>query len=147
MKSTPLFSIACFVVAALLGAVGQYLYKAGAEKATGGIASYFFNARLAGGVVCYIGVMVLFVAAFKRGGALSVLYPIYASTFIWAALIGRFAFDERIRPVNVAGMLVLVLGMWLMGLRSKPTAAGADRADGRPAVSPALPGEGRERQP
>ena len=116
MKSTPLFSIACFVVAALLGALGQFLYKAGAEKATGGITSYL-NARLAGGVLCYIGVMVLFVAAFKRGGALSVLYPIYATTFIWAALIGRFAFGETIRPVNVAGMLVLILGMWLMGLR------------------------------
>ena len=120
MKSTPLFSIACFIVAALLGAIGQFLYKAGAGKATGGIASYLLNARLAGGVLCYIGVMVLFVAAFKRGGALSVLYPIYATTFIWAALIGRFAFGETIRPVNVAGMLVLILGMWLMGLLPEP---------------------------
>ena len=120
MKSTPLLSIVCFCVAALLGAVGQYLYKAGADKATGGIASYLWNARLAGGVACYIAVMLLFVAAFKRGGALSVLYPIYASTFIWAALIGRFALDEPIRPVNVLGMLVLVLGMWLMGLRPEP---------------------------
>ena len=61
MKPTPLFSIVCFAVAALLGAVGQYLYKAGAEKAAGGIASYLWNARLAGGVVCYVAVMVLFV--------------------------------------------------------------------------------------
>lgn len=120
MKSTPLFSIVCFGMAALLGAVGQFLYKAGAEKATGGIASYVWNARLAGGVVCYVAVMVLFVAAFRRGGALSVLYPVYASTFIWAAFIGRFAFDEPIRPVNVLGMLVLVLGMWLMGFRPGP---------------------------
>jgi multidrug transporter EmrE-like cation transporter len=120
MKPTPLFSIVCFAVAALLGAVGQYLYKAGAEKAAGGIASYLWNARLAGGVVCYVAVMVLFVAAFRRGGALSVLYPIYASTFIWAALIARLGFGEPIRPVNVLGMLVLVLGMWLMGLRPEP---------------------------
>ena len=41
--------------------------------------------------------MVLFVAAFKRGGAMSVLYPIYASTFIWAALIAWLAFHEPIR--------------------------------------------------
>jgi hypothetical protein len=31
--------------------------------------------------------MTLFVAAFRKGGALTLLYPIYASTFIWAALL------------------------------------------------------------
>ncbi|MCA9296845.1 MAG: hypothetical protein KC983_10010, partial [Phycisphaerales bacterium] len=73
------------------------------------------NVRILGGVACYIAVMVMFVAAFKKGGALTVLYPIYASTFIWAALIAYCAHDIPIRPVNVAGMLVLVLGMYLLG--------------------------------
>ena len=48
---------------------------------------YVANVRLLGGVVCYVAVMVLFVAAFKRGGALTVLYPIYASTFIGSGMI------------------------------------------------------------
>ncbi len=60
--------------------------------------------------------MVLFVAAFKRGGSMAVLYPVYASTFIWAALIAWLAFDHPIRPVHVAGMALLVCGMYLMGL-------------------------------
>jgi multidrug transporter EmrE-like cation transporter len=112
---TPLGSIVLFALAALIGAVGQYLYKSGADAATGGIASYVFNLRLLLGVVCYVAVMVLFVAAFKRGGSLSVLYPIYASTFIWAAIIARFAYQTPIQPVNIAGMLLLVAGMYLMG--------------------------------
>ncbi len=58
--------------------------------------------------------MVLVVAAFKKGGAMSVLYPVYATTFIWAAIIARVAFNEPIRAVNVGGML-LVAGMCLMG--------------------------------
>ena len=74
------------------------------------------NPLLLCGVVCYIGVMVLFVAAFKRGGAMSVLYPIYASTFIWGALIAWIAFAEPIRPVNVLGMVALIAGMFLMGV-------------------------------
>ena len=114
MPTSPL-SIVFFVIAAILGAVGQFLYKAGAEAASGGILSYVCNGRILGGVACYIAVMVLFVAAFKRGGALTVLYPVYASTFIFAALIAWWAFGEPIKPVNVAGMLVLVLGMFLMG--------------------------------
>jgi len=62
-----------FIFAALFGAVGQFLYKSVAERAGGSIASYLFNARLLGGVVCYVAVMGLFVAAFKRSGALLIV--------------------------------------------------------------------------
>jgi multidrug transporter EmrE-like cation transporter len=113
---TSVMAIALFIVAALFGAFGQYLYKTGADRASGSIASYLLNVPLLAGVVCYIVVMVLFVAAFKSGGAMSVLYPIYASTFIWGAIIARIAFQEPIRAVNVAGMFVLIVGMYLMGL-------------------------------
>ena len=112
---TSLFSIMCFVVAALLGAFGQFMYKSGAERAGCSLASYVLNSRILTGVLCYIGVMVLFVAAFKRGGALTVLYPIYASTFIWAALIALVAYDTPIKPINFAGMALLIAGMYLLG--------------------------------
>ena len=114
---TPMASVLCFLAASLLGAVGQFLYKSGADKATGTIVSYLLNLRLIGGVVCYIAVMVLFVAAFRRGGALSVLYPIYATTFIWAALIAWGMYGEPIRPVNIVGMILLIAGMYLMGIQ------------------------------
>lgn len=112
---TPLMSIVMFLCAALFGAVGQYLYKSGADAASGGIASYILNVRLGLGVLCYVLVMVLFVGAFKRGGSLTVLYPIYASTFIWAALISMIAFGTPIKPINVGGMGLLILGMYCMG--------------------------------
>ncbi len=112
---TPAISIVMFVAAALIGAIGQYLYKSGADAAGASLTSYLLNARILVGVVCYIAVMVLFVAAFRIGGSLTVLYPIYASTFIWAAVIALVAYDTPIRPVNVAGMVILVLGMYLMG--------------------------------
>lgn len=112
---TPFISIAFFLIASVLGALGQFLYKSGAEKAGGSLMSYLANPRLLSGVCCYIAVMVLFIAAFKKGGSLTVLYPIYATTFIWGALIAFLAFGTPIKPVNVAGMLVLILGMYLMG--------------------------------
>ena len=104
-----------FVVAAFLGALGQFLYKSGADRAGGSVASYLLNARLLGGVLCYVAVMVLFVAAFKRGGALTVLYPIYATTFIWAALIAWFVYGTPVRPANIGGMALLIAGMYFMG--------------------------------
>lgn len=113
--TTPAISIVFFLIASMLGALGQYLYKSGAEVAGGSVASYVLNPRLFGGVVCYVAVMVLFVAAFKKGGALTVLYPIYATTFIWAAIIAVFAYSTPIKLVNVGGMALIVAGMYLMG--------------------------------
>lgn len=113
--NTPLISILFFVAAAFLGALGQYLYKSGADAATGTVVSYLANPRLLGGVICYIAVMVLFVAAFRKGGALTVLYPIYATTFIWAAVIALLVYGTPIRLVNVAGMGLILAGMYLMG--------------------------------
>ncbi|MCC7146962.1 MAG: hypothetical protein IT443_11005 [Phycisphaeraceae bacterium] len=112
---TPLVSINLFALAALIGAVGQFLYKSGAERAGSTVGGYLLNGRLWLGVLCYILVMVFFVTAFRIGGALTVLYPIYASTFIWAALIAWWAYGTPVRPVHVVGMILLVLGMWLLG--------------------------------
>ena len=112
---TPAGSVLMFVCAALLGAVGQFLYQSGAVAATGQLRSYFWNPRILGGVICYVAVMVLFVAAFKRGGSMTVLYPIYASTFFFAAVIAWLAYGTPIRPVNLVGMILLVGGMYLMG--------------------------------
>lgn len=114
--NTPVASILMFLAASFFGAIGQFLYKSGADTAGGSIASYVLNVRILAGVVCYIAVMVLFVAAFKKGGQLSVLYPVYATTFIWAALIGWMAYGQAISPQNVAGMILLIGGMYLMGL-------------------------------
>jgi multidrug transporter EmrE-like cation transporter len=114
MRTSPA-AVWMFLLAAFLGALGQFLYKSGAERAGASISGYLLNARLLGGVVSYVAVMVLFVAAFKKGGALTVLYPLYATTFIWAALIGWMVYAIPIRPINVAGMALLVAGMYLMG--------------------------------
>src|SRR5687768_8070537 len=113
--NAPAASIAMFALAALLGAVGQFLYKSGAESA-GTTWIGYVNWRILTGMACYVAVMVLFVAAFKRGGALTTLYPIYATTFIWAAIIALLAYGAPIRPVHVAGMALLILGMYLMGI-------------------------------
>jgi len=113
--NTPLISILFFILASVFGALGQYLYKSGADQAQGTVMSYLGNPRLLGGVTCYILVMVLFVAAFKKGGSLSVLYPIYATTFIWAAILAWIVFGTPIKPVNLLGMLLLVGGMYFMG--------------------------------
>lgn len=115
MTKTPLVSILMFLAAAFLGALGAYLYKSGAEAHQDGLVHYLVNPRILAGLGCYAGVMVLFVAAFRTGGALTVLYPVYASTFIFSAVISLLAYGTPIKTVNVAGMLLMVIAMYLMG--------------------------------
>lgn len=112
---TPFFSIAMYLIASVLGALGQFFYKWGAERASGSPLAYITNFWIIAGVFCYIGVMVLFVVAMKRGGSLAVLYPVYASTFIWAAILSAAYYGTPIRGVNILGMMLLVGGMYLMG--------------------------------
>lgn len=113
--ATPVSSVLMFLCAAALGAVGSFCYKSGADHAAAGIMGYIGNLRLLAGVCCYIAVMVLFVAAYRRGGSLTVLYPTYASTFVFGALIGRWAYGTPITVLNITGMLLLAVGMYLMG--------------------------------
>ncbi len=111
---TPISSQLLFLLAAFLGAAGQWLYKAGADSGGKSITSYF-SAPVIGGIICYTAVLVLFVAAFKRGGQPQVLYPIYACTFIFAAVFAWLLNGQPIRPVHVLGMALLIAGMFFMG--------------------------------
>jgi multidrug transporter EmrE-like cation transporter len=103
-------------VAALLWAVGQYLFKTGATRATGGPVSLLLTPWVPAAMVCYLTVMALFSYAFSRGGTVTVLYPIYATTFIWAAIMGMLLYQQPIRAIHVLGMVLLVAGMYCMGV-------------------------------
>ena len=115
VPATPPLSIALFAVAAFVGALGQLLYKAGAARLDGTVAGVLLNAPLLGGVACYVAVMGLFVAAYRIGGQPNVLYPVYASTFAWAAVLVWIGGGAPVRPVHVAGLALLVGGMVLLG--------------------------------
>jgi hypothetical protein len=115
LMTTPAITILLFLAAPLLAALGQYLCKSGADLAGGPIISHLLNARLFGSVVCYIAVIVLFVAAFKKGGSLIVLYPIYTTTFIWAAVPAMLVYGAAIKPMIVTSTGLPVVGMYLMG--------------------------------
>ena len=47
-EKTPVVSIVMFLGAAILGALGAYLYKSGAQSAVGAWSSYLLNPRILG---------------------------------------------------------------------------------------------------
>jgi multidrug transporter EmrE-like cation transporter len=116
MNQTPLSAILLMLTAAVLGAVGQYMYKTGTLQAGEARWSWLWNPWILAGMACYLAVMFLFTRAFRAGGAVTVLYPVYASTFIWAALIALVFYGQPIRSVHVLGMALLIAGIYLMGV-------------------------------
>lgn len=101
------------LVAAFLGAIGQYFYKKGSGQLELGI----FNLPLIFGVLSFCGVMVLFVAAYKLGGRISIVYPFYATTFIWGAIIGRFIENEPLKLPYFLGLGLVMLGLTVVALQ------------------------------
>ncbi len=114
LLKTPLLAIISVLAASMLGAVGQFLFEYGAQHGKGGITGFLINPWIHTGIAGYLLVMVLFTYAFSIGGTVRVLYPLYATTFIWAALIAWIACNQVIQPIHVTGMIILIIGMICM---------------------------------
>jgi drug/metabolite transporter (DMT)-like permease len=109
-----LVPILLYLIAGISGAGGQYLYKLGAAQL--GVVPLWKNWQIGAGVVAFTAVMVCFIAAFKLGGRLSVIYPMYATTFIWGALIGVLVVGEPWSWAQVTGIAVIVAGCILVAV-------------------------------
>ena len=114
MVATSFKPILLFLIAAFLGALGQYFYKTGAEVGGTSILSWIINYRLLLGVVCYVSIMFIFIYAFRIGGALTILYPVYATTFVWALLIGVLFLGESVTAYKIAGIGCIIFGIYLV---------------------------------
>lgn len=105
------------LVAAFVGAFGQYAYKIGAGRLKE--VPIFQNWQLFLGMFLFCLVMILFVIAFKNGGRISVTYPVYATTFIWGTLIGIFIDKEPFSMVQSVGVLLVVVGVSMVAFFAK----------------------------
>ena len=107
------------LIAALIGALGQYAYKLGGLKI--GKVPIHQNWQLLAGMFLFCLVMVLFVVAFKNGGKISVTYPMYATTFIWGTLLGVFIDKEVVSPAQVLGIVMVVVGISIVAFFAPQT--------------------------
>jgi drug/metabolite transporter (DMT)-like permease len=103
--------------ASLIGSFGAVFLKMGANQLTGSILS-FINVRLFFGVVLFLGSSVLYAAGIKEG-ELSVLYPMVSLGYIWTLLWSRIFFKEPCTATKFAGLGLILLGVFLVGLGSK----------------------------
>ncbi len=103
--------------AAVLGALGQYLYKMGAAQL--GKVPIYLNWQIGVGMTLFTVVMALFILAFKLGGRLNVVYPMYATTFIWGVLMGIYFDKEPWNSGQLIGVVLVVIGLSVIAFKSE----------------------------
>jgi len=54
-----------------------------------------------------------------RNGELSILWPIYALSYVWVALLSAYFFGDRINAWKVGGIALIILGVALLGRASR----------------------------
>jgi len=114
LTNTPALAIGSVLIASILGGVAPFLFEHGSKQLQGRVIDFVLNPYIIGGMVTYVAVMVFFTYAFKLGGSVKVLYPIYATTFIWAAVFALLRHGSPIEPIHMVGMALLLGGVVCM---------------------------------
>lgn len=105
------------LLAAFIGAIGQYCYKLGSQKLKE--IPIYQNWQILLGVFFFSLVMVLFIWSFKLGGKISVTFPVYATTFIWGTMLGVFFDKEPFNCIQGVGVVCVFVGISIIAAFGK----------------------------
>ncbi len=105
-------SLAFILVAVVLGTAAQLLLKAGTNAAPVGL-GLALEPRILGGVACYAVSLVAWILALSRT-EVSVAYPMLSVGFALNALLAWWLLGEGVNAQRLAGIAVIMLGVWLV---------------------------------
>src|SRR3989344_6432088 len=88
----------------------QIFLKLGVEKSSPGIMGTINNNYIIAGLAVYAIGGALALMAFRRG-QVTVVYPIFASSYIWVSLYSLYFFGEKIGFFKLAGILTVFTGI------------------------------------
>ncbi len=112
---TSITAIAISVVSAFLGAIGQIFFKLGSKNLSFDIRKMMRNYSLIAGLSAYGVSALLFVYAL-RDGELSVLYPIIATSYIWVNFLAARFLNEGMNAYKWGATLLILAGVFLIGI-------------------------------
>ena len=111
---TEFWAVGLVLVAGFLGGLGALLFKMSADQFTLTLEGTLKNKWLILGCLCYGLSVVLFVPAL-RGGEVSVLYPIAASSYVWLSLLSVHFLKEKMNILKWISIILIIAGIALLG--------------------------------
>ena len=114
---TKLWAMGMVLGCTLLTSTAQLFYKFGADEISFNILSIVTNVNLIIGILLYIvGGTILIISL--RGGELSVLYPILATSYIWVSFLSIYFLSESMNLFKWLGIFTIMAGIILIGFGS-----------------------------
>lgn len=105
------FSSICMVVfCTIVTSMGQIFWKFGAQR----LPDVLTNWPLIAGFVLHIIAAAILITSFKTG-EVSVLFPMYATNYVWVSILSSYYFHEPLNAFKWAGMAAIILGVILLG--------------------------------
>ena len=113
---TEIWAIALVIVGCMIGGFGPILMKKGSSGFSIRKPWHILkNKFLMLGIFMYGISTILFIPALK-GGDLSVLYPLTATSYIWILLYSKMFLKEKITPNKIFGVGLIIVGVFFIGL-------------------------------
>ena len=116
--TTKLWAALLVLFTTLLTSSAQLLYKYGSANLSLNPLELITNYYLVGGVLLYAVGAALMILSF-RGGEVSVLYPIIATSYIWVSFLSIYFLGESMTYYKWLGVVTIIAGIGLIGFGSK----------------------------
>ena len=116
--TTKMWAIGLLFICTILTSSAQIFYKFGSAK----LPLLFFNWPLIIGLGLYATGAIILIIALK-GGEVSVLFPIIATSYVWVSLLSNYFFNEQLNVYKGIGIILIVMGISIIGWGSKKTNA------------------------
>ncbi len=115
--ATKLWAALLVLFTTLLTSSAQLLWKLGSGALRPDIIAILTNYYLLGGILLYVVGGTLLIISF-RGGEVSVLYPIIATSYIWVTFLSTRFLGEAINAFKYIGIASVIIGIALIGYGS-----------------------------
>jgi len=115
---TKTWAIALMIITTIFTSIAQVFYKLAAEKLQLNIISIITNLPLITGMILYALGAIIMIIAFK-GGEVSTLYPIIATSYVWVSLLSAYLFNENINILRWTGIFIIISGIIFISIGSK----------------------------
>ncbi len=116
--ATKLWAALLVLFTTLLTSSAQILWKLGSKTLAFDPVSILTNYYFIGGILIYLVAGSLLIFSL-RGGEVSVLYPIIATSYIWVSLLSSRFLNEQMNFFKWLGVLAIIAGIASIGFGSK----------------------------
>jgi drug/metabolite transporter (DMT)-like permease len=112
---TKKWAIALVILCTLFTSSAQFFFKKGADALPS------ITIFAIAGLACYA-IGALFLMASFKGGEVTVLYPIFSTSFIWVVIISKYALEESVGFYKWLGIAFIIAGIIFISTSKKSEA-------------------------